>query len=139
MKISLTYRRHIVAMLLALPLTLSAQVLTLDSCLNMAKRNNIQLQKASIEVEKAKQVRNLAVTKYFPQITGTAMGYHSLYPLVEVGIDDVRNSTVRDLLNVLYGNYGAALGLSNTLSLFQYGYHAGVTAIQPVFVGGKII
>ena len=139
MKLLLTYRRAIVAMLLALPPALSAQVLTLDSCLNMAKHNNVQLQKASIEVQKAKQVKNQALTKYFPQITGTAMGYHSLYPLVEVGIDDVRNSTVRDLLNVLYGNYGAALGLNSTLSLFQYGYHAGVTAIQPVFVGGKII
>lgn len=134
-----TYKQLLMVILIVLPFSISAQVLTLDSCLNMAKRNNVQLQKASIEVEKAKQVRNQAVTKYFPQITGTAMGYHSLYPLVDVGIDDVRNSAVRDLLNVLYGNYGAALGLSNTLSLFQYGYHAGVTAIQPIFVGGKIV
>ena len=134
-----TYKQLIVALLLAVPMALSAQVLTLDSCLNMARQNNFRLQKAAIEVEKAKQVKNQALTKYFPQVTVTGAGYHSLYPLVEVGIDDVGNSAVRSLLNVLYGNFGAALGLHSTLSLFQYGYHAGVTAIQPVFVGGKIV
>ena len=139
MKTYVTYKRLLLVLLIAVPLALSAQVLTLDSCLNMAKHNNVQLQKAAIEVEKAKQVKNQAVTKYFPQVTGTAFGYHSLYPLIDVGIDDVKNSAVRDLLNVLYGNYGAALGLNSTLSLFQYGYYAGVTAVQPVFVGGKII
>lgn len=132
---------HIILLFLTLllPFRLSAQVLTLDSCLNMARRNNVQLQKAAIEVEKAKQVKNQALTKYFPKVAVTAVGYHSLYPLVEVGINDVTNSAVRDLLNVLYGSYGASLGLNSTLSLFQYGYHAGVTAIQPVFVGGKIV
>lgn len=139
MRTMTVYRQLIVAGLLALPMFVSAQVLTLDSCLNMAKQNNVQLQKAAIEVEKAKQVKNQALTKYFPQVSATAMGYHSLYPLVDIGIDDIKNSAVRDLLNVLYGNYGASLGLNNTLSLFQYGYYAGVTALQPVFVGGKIV
>lgn len=113
--------------------------LTLDSCIAMAKRNNPDLRRAELNIRKAEEVKAQAMTKYFPQVRATAFGYHALHPLVEIGIDDIGNASVRDLLTTLYGNYGAALGLDNTLSLFQYGYTAGVTAVQPVFMGGKII
>lgn len=116
-----------------------AQVLTLDSCLEMAKRNNPDLRKAELSVKRAEEVKAQALTKYFPQVSGMAFGYHALHPLVDIGVDDIGNATVRDLLNILYGNYGAALGLPNTINLFQHGYGASVVAIQPVFVGGKIV
>jgi len=116
-----------------------AQVLTLDSCLEMAKRNNPDLRKAELSVKRAEEVKAQALTKYFPQVSGMAFGYHALHPVVDIGVDDIGNATVRDLLNILYGNYGAALGLPNTINLFQHGYGAGVVAIQPVFVGGKIV
>lgn len=116
-----------------------AQGLTIDSCLMMARRNNPSLRKAELNVKRAEEVKAQALTKYFPQIQGTAFGFHALHPVIEVGIDDIGNASVRDLLTTLYGNYGAALGLDNTLSLFEHGYMFGVTAIQPVFVGGKIV
>lgn len=131
--------------LLALTITVlpilsgNAQVLTLDSCLALARQNNKELHRAELNIEKAQQVKNQAFTNYFPQVKATAIGYHSLHPMVEVGIDDINNASVRDLLTTLYGNYGAALGLDNTISLFQYGYQAGVTALQPVYMGGKIV
>ena len=114
-------------------------LLTLDSCLSLARLNNKELRRAELDIEKAQQVKNQAFTNYFPQVKATAIGYHSLHPMVEVGIDDINNASVRDLLATLYGNYGAALGLDNTISLFQYGYQAGVTALQPVYMGGKIV
>lgn len=116
-----------------------AQRLTLDSCLQLAQRNNPALRKYQLSVLRAEQVKSQALTKYFPQIQGTAFGYHALHPIIDVGIDDISNASVRDLLTTLYGNYGAALGLQNTFSLFQHGYMVGVTAIQPVFMGGKIV
>ena len=131
--------------LLALTITVlpilsgNAQVLTLDSCLALARQNNKELHRAELDIEKAQQVKDQAFTNYFPQVKATAIGYHSLHPMVEVGIDDINNASVRDLLTTLYGNYGAALGLDNTISLFQYGYQAGVTALQPVYMGGKIV
>lgn len=116
-----------------------AQVfLTLDSCLSLAQQNNKQIQQALLDVSKAKEVKKQAMTHYFPQVTASAMGYHSLHPILEIGIDDIGNASVRDLLIALYGNYGAALGLENTLSLFHYGYQVGVTALQPIYMGGKI-
>ena len=113
--------------------------LTLDSCLVLARQNNPTLRKAQLEVLKAREVKSQALTKYFPQIKGTAFGFHALQPLVEVGIDDIGNATVRDLLNALYGFFGPALGLENSINFLHYGYAAGVMAIQPVFVGGKIV
>lgn len=118
----------------------SAQTaLTLDSCLQLARQNNAAIRKSELAVERAEQVRLQAMTKYFPQVQAMAVGYHSLRPPVDLGIDDIANASVRDLLLTLYGNYGAALGLENTISLFQHGVIAGVTAIQPVFMGGKVV
>jgi outer membrane protein TolC len=113
--------------------------LTLDSCLHLAEQNNKIIQQSAIEVSKAEQVKSQALTKYFPQVSASAMGFHSLNPMIEVGIDDIRNAGVRDLLTTLYGNYGEALGLDNTLSFLEYGYQVGVTALQPVYMGGKIV
>ena len=120
-------------------MTAGAQGLTLDSCLSLAKQNNPSLRKSELSVKQAEQVKAQAFTKYFPQVQGTAFGFHALHPIIEVGIDDITDASVRDVLTTLYGNYGAALGLMNTLSLFQHGYLVGVTAVQPVFMGGKIV
>ena len=125
--------------LLAGCMSAMAEGLTLDSCLNLARRNNPNLQKAELNVKRAQEVKNQAFTKYFPQIQGTAFGFHALHPIIEVGIDDIGNASIRDLLTTLYGNFGAALGLDNTLNLFEHGYMVGVTAVQPVFMGGKIV
>lgn len=135
-------RKRLYILLIAQCLLLSgamAQGLTLDSCLQLARQNNPALRKSQLNVLRAEEVKAQALTKYFPQIQATAMGHHALQPIVDIGIDDIGNASVRDLLTTLYGNYGAALGLQNTLSLFQYGYIVGVTAIQPVFMGGKIV
>ena len=113
--------------------------LSLDSCLAIARRQNKEIQRLRLEKDKAQQVKKQAFTKYFPQIKGEAFGYYALHPMTDVGVNDFENATVRDLLITLYGNYGEALGLPNSFSMFQYGYAAGVTAVQPVYWGGKIV
>ena len=125
---------------LVIAITLSAvEPLTLDSCLTLAKHNNPELRKAQLEIDKAQQVKAQAFTKYFPKIQASAGAFHALHPLVELTIDDIGNASVRELLNYVYVNYGDALHMSNSINLFQYGYTAGVTAVQPVFAGGKIV
>lgn len=118
---------------------LSAQQLTLDSCLRLAQENNASIRKAQLEVERARQVRMQALTKFFPQVQGTAVGFHSLEPIVELKLDDIAHAGIRELLLLLYGNYGESLGLENNMTLFQHGWTAGLTAVQPVFMGGKIV
>lgn len=128
-----------VLVLLLCSMGLKAAPLTLDSCLRLAQENNPAIRRAELEVERAEQVRMQALTKFFPQVQATAVGFHALEPMVEVSLDDIGQASVRELLTLLYGQFGEALGLGNTVSLFQHGVSAGVTAVQPVFMGGKII
>ncbi len=120
-------------------LATDSSVITLDSCLALARQNNKSLRSARLDIEKAQEVKNQAFTKYFPQIKASAAGYHALQPMIDVGVNDIANASARNLLSTLYYNYGAALGLSNHISMFGYGYMAGVTAVQPVYMGGKIV
>lgn len=119
--------------------TITATELTLDSCLRMARVNHPVLRQAEMDVLRAQEVKAQALTKYFPQVQGSAMAFHALHPVVEIGIDDIGRASVRDLLQALYDQFGESLNLNNTLSLFNHGYTVGVTALQPIFVGGKIV
>lgn len=120
-------------------LLVNSQTLSLDSCINLALKNNAKTQNSMLEIEASKQVKKQAKTKYFPNISLTAAGFAALNPFVELGIQDISNASTRDLLNTLYAEYGAALGLPNNISLFQAGMTAAATAIQPIFVGGQIV
>lgn len=122
-----------------LAINLSAQSLSLDSCVVLALQNNVKSKNAELKIEAAKEVKNQAVTKYFPNISANAAAFHALNPLVDLTINDLPNAAARDLLNTLYFEYGAALGLPNSLSLFKHGILAGVVAFQPVFAGGQIV
>ncbi len=121
------------------PLCVMGQELTLDSCLALAKRNNVEILSAQLEVKKAREVRNQARTKYFPQISGLAGGYHALQPLLDLNPNELANAQARDLLNSLYTAYGESLGLNDALAMFRNGAVAGVMAVQPVYMGGKIV
>lgn len=113
--------------------------LTLDSCLHLATHNNKVIQQATLEIDKAQQTKNQALTHYFPKISGYAVGFHSLDPMIDIGINDIGNANARDLLNFLYDKLGTRLGLQDHISMFQYGYQVGVSALQPIFMGGKIV
>ena len=121
------------------PLWVMGQELTLDSCLALAQRNNAEILSAQLEVKKAREVRNQARTKYFPQISGLAGGYHALQPLLDLNPNELANAQARDLLNSLYTAYGETLGLNDAFAMFRNGAVAGVMAVQPVYMGGKIV
>ena len=119
--------------------TISAQSLTLDTCKEMALRNNAAVKNAALDVKAAQEVKNQARTKYFPQISAMGIGYVPAKPLIEYGIDDIGNAAARQQLHNLYYEYGAAMGLSDKISLCNGGLGVGVTAIQPIFMGGQIV
>ena len=118
---------------------LPAQPLTLDSCKVLALCNNAEIKNATLDVLVARQVQQQVLTKYFPNVSALAGGYYALNPLVEFGIDDINNAEARQWLHNMYAEYGAALGLPNSLSMCEKGYTVGATAIQPVFMGGQIV
>jgi len=89
-------------------------------------------------VEMARLVKKQAFTKYFPNISGVALGYYSLNPLVEFDIDDIDNAAARQWLHNFYMQYGHAMGLPESISFAEKGVSVGATLVQPVFMGGQI-
>lgn len=126
-------------MILPASLCIGAQTMSLDSCLALAHRHSAASSNAEIDVAVAQETKNQLFTKYFPQVQAMAMGFYSLNPMIDLGIDDIKNAGVRDILNMFYANYGAALGIDKSFTLLQHGTMAGVMAMQPVFVGGQIV
>ena len=118
---------------------ISAQSLSLDTCKAMALRNNAAVKNAVLDVKAAQEVKKQAFTKYFPQVSATGIGYLPAKPLIEYGIDDIGSAAVRQQLHNLYYEYGAAMGLSEKISLCDGGLGVGVTAVQPIFMGGQIV
>lgn len=125
---------------------LAQETLTLEACRRLAVTNNKELKVAEKQMDKARQERNAARTKYFPQLS--AMGTYvrnskdielvdythlsslsSLAPLVlkkypEMGlllpqmIQKMKDATHLDIRNVWIGD---------------------ISLVQPLFMGGKIV
>ena len=133
-------RRIIILLLLWMVIPfLSAQPLSLDSCKVLVLRNNAEVKNATLDVLVAREVQHQVLTKFFPNVSAMALGYHALKPLIEYGIEDVGNAEIRQWLYNMYAEYGAALGLPNSLSMCENGLGVGATALQPVFMGGQIV
>ena len=60
-------RNIVLIALCVLSMATSAQVVTLDSCRNMALRNNKEIQQAALGIEKAGYQRKEAAAAYLPQ------------------------------------------------------------------------
>lgn len=118
-----------------------AQVLklSLDSCIQMAVRNNVKVKNANLDIKSAEQEKNAVFTKYFPQISGMAVGFYSDKPLIEYGISDIGNAGIRDVLQSIYSKYGPSLGISDHISFLEKGMITGISAMQPLYMGGRIV
>ncbi|MGN0235627.1 MAG: TolC family protein, partial [Paludibacteraceae bacterium] len=117
----------------------STDTLSLDSALALARQNNRTLLMAQQDIRKAEALRKEARTNYFPQVNLQAGGYHAYNPILEYSVSEIPNAAARDLLLTLYNDYGIALGLPDRLALFQQGAMATATAVQPLYMGGKIV
>lgn len=90
--------------------------LTLNDCRELAIRNNAKISIAAGNTEAAEELRKEAFTKYFPTVTASGMAFAANKPAVNL-----------DLFNIA------------TLQMIKRGVSANVTAIQPVFAGGRIV
>jgi outer membrane protein TolC len=115
-----------VGLLLPVGITYSQQVLTLDACRSLAMQNNKELQIAERQTKVAEYEKKAAFTKYFPQLSASG-------------------TYLRNEKNILLLESGALGSLSallpNNLFLLdiQNVWIGGVSLVQPVFMGGKIL
>ena len=118
---------------------LNAQMLTLDSCLALARRNNVEIRTSQLEMEHAREVKRQVFTKYFPQVNLTGLGYYSVNPLIHFSIEDVQSNDMRELLQDLYDLVSSESDVRDEVSLMKKGASGAVMVAQPLYAGGRII
>jgi len=105
----------LIAFALALSINMFSQkTYTLDECKKMAIANNITVKNGKLNVQSAEQTTKEGYTKFFPEVKASAFGFN--------------NS--RSFVSMDFG------GLQ--VNMLKSGTTAGVTAIQPLYEGGKI-
>ena len=112
--------------------------LSVQDCIEMALENNIELKNSQLEIDKARATKQEAQAEYFPTVSAQALAFDALNPLVTVGIDDLGNAQLRQILYSLYAEYGANLGLDKEYSFVQNGIVLNAMATEPVYAGGRI-
>ncbi|MBN2802237.1 MAG: TolC family protein [Deltaproteobacteria bacterium] len=129
----------VVLLVLSTSSVAQANVYDLKKCLTLAEKNNHKIKEKQLEVVKAEEVKKEAFTRYFPKIEASAFAMRANKGLIEGEVPEM-NLPVYD---------GNPASLQNPA---QFAYFPGmsihmldsakmiaVTAIQPVFAGGKII
>ena len=135
------------------------QVMTLDSCRNLALRNNKEIQQAALAIDKAGYQRKEAAAAYLPQFDLTA-GY--IYNSRKVSLVKEDQMLPTKSFNLQTGQYdynlvidprtGAPLQVEgqyvpSTIALLPksgltYNIHnlmgGALTVTQPIYMGGKI-
>lgn len=120
-------------------LSLHAQrVLTLEQCRDAAINHNIAVRSANRSLEKAQEQKKEAFTKYFPSVSAAAFTYHSSKDVVrgDINTSDVIPSSIASSIPEAIATM---IPSSVPVGLMRNGTAAGITAVQPVFVGGQII
>lgn len=136
-------KRYISILVLAfLTLGLTAQnadVLTLDSCFALARANNAQFKTNQIEIEKAQEVKKQVFTKYFPQVSLNYVAYYAKNPIIEYGVDDIHDEFGLILKTIIEFLNDAGMDIPEKIELMKKGHSVSAMAIQPIFVGGRIV
>lgn len=146
----------VVIFMMAATQTKAQEVLTLDSCVQMALRSNREIKSAAMQAEQYRHTQKAYLANFFPKFTGRVLDVQSFNGQQELNID--LSKFVPAELSQAMAPYmqqfqqflsqfftpqelqGLA-ALDPTISIgYKVGniFHAGVSLEQPVYMGGKI-
>ncbi len=149
-------KKILISLLLACPLTMMAQqMLTLDECLQSAVKYNHTLQQAELDILAAREQKSEAYTNYFPQIQANAMAFKTFTKLGDTSKsgggtvltgDAEQLEVIKDIFTV-FGGFTpnldllapADMGYSYSSGGLDAGYVGVISAVQPVYMGGRIV
>lgn len=115
-----------------------AQTLTLDSCIALAHRNNVDIRTSQMDIEHAREVKKQVFTKFFPQLNLSVMGYYAAAPLIKFGLDDIQSNDMRELLLEMYEMLEEETDVSREVTLMKKGVGTSLMLAQPIYAGGRI-
>lgn len=113
---------------------------TLDSCLSLALQQNVKIKNKLLQIDMARQTKKEAFANYFPKVSASLLGlYGSTKGTVNLNMELSVDPMNIPLLNITTPAFTfPSFNTSIDYSFLQYGYSAGIKAIQPLFVGGQI-
>lgn len=116
--------------------------LSLQQVLDSARANNIAMRNAGRDIASAQEQRKEAYTKYFPTVSGAGGWFNSAKALVSADVNvgaSLTSSITTALSQTLPAEAIAALNNPISIRLVKDGVIGGLTAIQPVYAGGRIV
>ncbi len=118
---------------------LIAQSVTLDSCKQLALKNNVKLRIAGLQLQEAKLQRKEARTLYFPKVDASIVGMWSSDYLIKGEIPSM-NLPVWDGHNPAQLQHPSLFAYvpSIPIEMLDYFKTAAVSVAVPVFTGGRI-
>ena len=103
------------------------QAVSLTACIEMALQNNAELRNARLDIQMSDEDKASAMTNYFPQVSATGAGF--------VGAKDLmRGEMEMPALAAMMPGMG-----SFPLSMIKKGVVATITAMQPIYTGGRVV
>ena len=109
-------------------------VYTLDSCRAMATRDNLTVQNQRLAVEAARQQKMEVLTKFFPNVSAMGAGFWLTRPMVDMDY----NFGTLDVSILSIWSFPLEIP-SIPIRMINGGVMGGVTAVQPLFAGLRII
>lgn len=114
---------------------------TLQQVLDSARENNIAMRNGRHDVASAQERRKEAYTNYFPNVSALGGWFNSAKSIVssDVNIGDNIPASLSESLSLqLPAEALSALNSPISINLVKDGMLGGVTAVQPVYAGGRI-
>ena len=115
---------------------------SLQQLKDSALRSNMAVRKARYAIESAQEQRKEAFTKYFPNVSGTALTFNANRGMAKMDVNPSEMMSPQvgaSLAQMLPAELLAELSAPMSMSMMKKGTVAGITAVQPVFAGGQII
>ena len=114
--------------------------ISLEQCQKMALEQNPYILNARLDVLAAQAQKREALAEYFPKVSVNALAFYAFDPMVEIGLTDVMgDNEFANNLNGMLEDYAAQYGFNTMYSTLKKGITATVSAMQPIFAGGRIV
>lgn len=136
-------KRNIIlsATAVAICLSMGAQTqLTLNDCKRLAASNNASVRVARGNREAAKEVSKEAFTHYFPTVNAGVMGFRSNKGVLQYNLPTIGSLIPAEIAPMVPPQLAPLADKSlGKIDLVKKGWTGSIMAIQPVFMGGRIV
>lgn len=112
-----------------------AWVGSLEQCLDSARTHNRALKNAAIEIERAKDQKSEAYTKYYPEISANVIAFHAFDKMIK-GSGTYPEELAA--LEPLMPGISQMVGQKFEFGELNRGYMISVSVMQPVYTGGRL-